>query len=244
MGIIATNTVVGRTLASFSINGTLYEVVYGIKTGDFKGYMNSAGEYYQIPDYQMTNSGPSNYNINYTKDIGGTRNPENNGPEIAFKANVNNMGGDISIIQVVTNEDSKIDVYKLRHTFVNKEINPSKIIKGLYVSTFVDAGRFSPSGDLGTGIYYGYEKANEKGYGYINFYDAPNVFLDFKKVSFETIIVAKDYHGSPYLLGSFRWGSGEGGVYGCGTVPKKLGPVSPNALKIIKNDYPSFKFKN
>ena len=109
----------------------------------------------------------------------------------------------------------------------------------MYVNTFVDGGQYSPAGDLGTGIWYSYPNGN------INYlWDAPTAPLGIKKVTFETIVVANDYHGKMYALGSFKWGFDNFGAIRTGAAASgisTLGPVSQTAKDIIKRDYPNVK---
>ena len=54
--------------------------------------------------------------------------------------------------------------------------------------------------------------------------------------------MAENYDRKPYPLGSFVWGTNQGGTDKFGTVPTVFGPLSKNAINIVKNDYPSFNF--
>jgi hypothetical protein len=234
---------------SFVIDGKEFGAYFSQVDQTFAGYKHKQSgrttDIYTNPDVTLVTSGASPYGPALSSQIGATY--KGTGPEIIFKAEAIGLGNDIGIIQTSTNTDPNIDLYPLRFAghWPNTNIHKSTNENGNFVNRFVDAGKYSPAGDLGTGIYYGMERPFELGPGFTYFYDAPSAVTLIKKITFETIIVAKDYYGHKVLLGSFKWGYDDNGSTPLDAAVggiNKLGPVSQEARDIIKKDYPNEKF--
>jgi hypothetical protein len=141
-------------------------------------------------------------------------------------------------------------------------------IKKKDYEAFIDGGKCSPWVTLSgnepahaTQPYYltaaevGNQVTWDKDHGTIRIYDLPSASVHFDEMFFETAIVATDVDGkgTDKILRAFTWGNTKQGTVTQHAKGDKIGDtythvksksgVSSTFKKILKNDYPKYKYK-